>query len=180
MSFTFTPTTQDVLWFNVCRATVLQVSLSGTFIQSSGDVGRYLHARYVITDQANEAVRPAVTGLGTTPDGNMEVEFDLAGEVQLNWPGALYLTGGNPLFPIGIRAYKRDAPFRKTWHPLVSRVVNPPMPIPFHHTRISAYETVSFTLNGATGELGPIPIPCVGGLLQIPGDGQTVITEWYG
>ena len=39
-----------------------------------------------------------------------DVEFDLTSHMMLNWPGSVYLTGGDPDVVYTINAYARPAP----------------------------------------------------------------------
>jgi hypothetical protein len=182
--FTFIPRSTDTLLLDVCRPSLMNVSLAlpGPFLVLPS--GPHLHGKYVINDRANEAKRPSVSGLGgDANDGPMVVEFDLAGPVQLNWPGSLYLTGGSLGFTYQASVYLRPAAFQETWHVLIATIASDTYSVPAFHSRISAYETLSFTTAaGATGELNHISIPCsVDEVLVFPdATRKTIVTEWYG
>jgi len=166
---------------DVCSPCLLTGSVLGAE-RVYGGTGRNLHAVYVID---HGKIRPAVAGLGgDATDAAIEVHFDLAGPIHLNWPGSLYLCDGDPELEYRVEtSVLRCAP-QFTWHPLTTRVVNIDLPyyVPKHHSRIRCTkQSVNFVLGPITGTLDHIPIPCIGGdLIAFAERGVTFITEWWG
>jgi len=178
--YTYTPRATDTLLLEVCGPTTLHVGVQGNF-RPDTTTGLQLHLRYEVRSSVGRPCRPCVGDLaGDKTDGPMSVEFDVGGEIQLNYPGTVYLTGGDPQWSYDIFSYQWESDFRKTWHPLTALVAGSAYVLPVHHSQMRATETLTYLCNGCIGELSHLPVPCIGGTLILQETGKTIITEWWG
>ncbi|AGP39470.1 hypothetical protein [Sorangium cellulosum] len=184
---------------DVCRPVQIHCSIRGA-ARPHPATGRHLHALYVV-DVGK--IRPAVVGLGGEDrDSSMQVEFDLNGQIHLNLPGSLYLTGGSPEETYELSASLSECGSAvPSWHPLTTLVTGARFVVPAYHSRVrSADLGVRFRVGGNAGRLDHTPIhvtgdavmdlndgpePVInlthgGGISGLPPTGITLISEWWG
>jgi len=169
---------EPLLLVNVCRPSILLASVTGA--RTPGADGRHLRGRYVIN---RGQIRPTVANLGgDAADGPIEVEFDLAGAVHLNWAGSFYLVGGKATETYDLRTHVVEAQFEPQWHELTTLVSGTAYTVPRYHSRLrTAGAAVTYTGAGFSGVLDHWSVPVVGDSSIVLGTAdQTLISGWYG